>query len=137
MFHPISLIYLAWISNFYSISIRPLFRSRNHPSWEKHLLWVVLMFILSVLFVINHCLSGYSPQHILNPRANPEGCMSSTRIKEFHRRYGSSATVPSSWIYDADGYLELDTYLSINEKLTYFQKETDAEVAILIVDVSC
>ena len=91
------------------------------------------MLVLSIFF-ISIGLSAYTPSHILNPRENPEACLSQNRVREFHTLYPGEQ-IPSSWIYDIKGYLKLETYLNINKNITLLQQDIQAEIGVLIVDV--
>ncbi|KAA6395088.1 MAG: hypothetical protein EZS28_009384, partial [Streblomastix strix] len=93
------------------------------------------LILISTLVILAHSEPppGYLPNSIDNPHLFPYRCVNEDNAKKLENILKVDF-LPPLWIFDKEGYLNLNTFVTLHERINKFHKETTAELGVVLIN---
>ncbi|KAA6361109.1 MAG: hypothetical protein EZS28_043363, partial [Streblomastix strix] len=75
----------------------------------------------------------YTPDDIINPRLYPNEALTDETAQEM-LKYFNVNFLPPMWVFDREGYLNVQTFILLHEKIEVFYNETKAEFGVALIN---
>ncbi|KAA6380476.1 MAG: hypothetical protein EZS28_023997 [Streblomastix strix] len=75
----------------------------------------------------------YSPEDVINPRLYPSKVLTDETAQEM-QKYFNVYFLPPMWVFDCEGYLNVQTFILLHERIEEFYNETKAELGVALIN---